>query len=276
VFHNAVDSVLALNSGTATGRQFSPKAAFIFGPWDKTEFYVNLGRGFHSNDARGTTIRIDPKNPANPATREAPLVASRGLELGARSELVPGLQTSLALYQLDYDSELLFAGDAGSTADTGRPSRRRGVELSNYYKLAKWLTVDADLAYARTRYRDTDPAGQFIPGSVEGVASLALTVENLGPWFGAVQLRYFGPRPLIEDNSVRSQATGTVNARIGYTISPSLRLSMEIYNLTDRRDSAIDYYYQSRLAGEPAEGRMDIHFHPIESRSVRLNLVANF
>jgi outer membrane receptor protein involved in Fe transport len=276
VFHNAVDSVLTLNSGTATGRQFSPKAAFIFGPWDKTEFYVNLGRGFHSNDARGTTIRVDPKNPASPATRESPLVASRGLELGARSELVPGLQTSLALYQLDYDSELLFAGDAGSTADTGRPSRRRGVELSNYYKLAKWLTVDADLAYARTRYRDTDPAGQFIPGSVEGVASLALTVDNLGPWFGAVQLRYFGPRPLIEDNSVRSQATGTVNARIGYKISPSLRLSMEIYNLTDRRDSAIDYYYQSRLAGEPPEGKMDIHFHPIESRSVRLNLVANF
>jgi len=276
VFHNDVASWLGINSGTATGRQFSPKAAFIFGPWKKTEFYVNLGRGFHSNDARGTTIRVDPKNPGTPATREAPLVASRGLELGARSELVRGLQTSLALYQLDYDSELLFAGDAGSTADTGRPSRRRGVELSNYYKLASWLTVDADLAYARTRYRDAGPAGRFIPGSIEGVGSLALTVDHIGPWFGALQLRYFGPRPLIEDNSVRSLATGTVNARIGYKFSPTLRLALEVYNLSDRRDAAIDYYYASRLPGEPAGGRADIHFHPIESRSVRLNLVANF
>jgi outer membrane receptor protein involved in Fe transport len=275
-FHNDVDSQLAINSGTATGRQFSPKAAFIFGPWDKTEFYVNLGRGFHSNDARGTTIRVDPKNPDTPATRERPLVASKGLELGARSELVRGLQTSLALFQLDYDSELLFAGDAGSTADTGRPSRRRGVELSNYYKLASWLTVDADLAYARTRYRDTDPAGQFIPGSIEGVGSLAVTVDNVGPWFGALQLRYFGPRPLIEDDSVRSKATGTLNGRIGYKFSPKLRLSVEVYNLTDRTDSAIDYYYQSRLPGEGAEGAPDVHFHPIESRSVRVNLVANF
>jgi outer membrane receptor protein involved in Fe transport len=275
-FHNDVDSQLAINSGTATGRQFSPKAAFIFGPWDRTEFYVNLGRGFHSNDARGTTIRVDPKNPDTAATRERPLVASKGLELGARSELVRGLQTSLALFQLDYDSELLFAGDAGSTADTGRPSRRRGVELSNYYKLASWLTVDADLAYARTRYRDTDPAGQFIPGSIEGVGSLAITVDNVGPWFGALQLRYFGPRPLIEDDSVRSKATGTLNGRIGYKFSPKLRLSVEVYNLTDRRDSAIDYYYQSRLPGEGAEGAMDVHFHPIESRSVRVNLVANF
>jgi outer membrane receptor protein involved in Fe transport len=276
VFHNDVDSQLAINSGTATGRQFSPKAAFIFGPWDKTELYVNLGRGFHSNDARGTTIRVDPKNPDAAATRERPLVASKGLELGARSEFVRGLQTSLALFQLDYDSELLFAGDAGSTADTGRPSRRRGVELSNYYKLASWLTVDADLAYARTRYRDADPAGQFIPGSIEGVGSLAVTVDNVGPWFGALQLRYFGPRPLIEDDSVRSKATGTLNGRIGYKFSPKLRLSVEVYNLTDRRDSAIDYYYQSRLPGEGAEGAMDVHFHPIESRSVRVNLVANF
>jgi outer membrane receptor protein involved in Fe transport len=275
-FHNDVDSALPVNSGVATGRQFSPKAAFIFGPWDKTELYVNLGRGFHSNDARGTTIRVDPKNPGTAATREAPLVASKGLELGVRSELVRGLQTSLALYQLDYDSELLFAGDAGSTADTGRPSRRRGFELSNYYKLASWLTVDADIAYARTRYRDADPGGQFIPGSIEGVGSLALTVDNVGPWFGALQLRYFGPRPLIEDDSVRSKATGTLNGRLGYKISPSLRLAVEVYNLTDRRDAAIDYYYQSRLPGEGPDGRMDVHFHPIESRSVRVNLVANF
>ena len=81
-FHNDVTSWLPVNSGTATGRQFSPKAAFIFGPWDKTEFYVNLGRGFHSNDARGTTIRVDPKNPDTAATTERALVASKGLELG--------------------------------------------------------------------------------------------------------------------------------------------------------------------------------------------------
>jgi outer membrane receptor protein involved in Fe transport len=275
-YHNDVDSQLAINSGTASSAQASPKLSLVFGPWAKTEYYVNLGRGFHSNDARGTTIRVDPKNPDNPAVREAPIVPARGMELGVRSELVPGLQTSLALYRLDYDSELLFAGDAGSTADTGRPSRRTGVELSSYYRLASWLTVDGDVAYARTRYRDIDPAGQYIPGSIEGVASLALTVDHVGPWFGALQLRYFGPRPLIEDNSVRSQATGTVNGRIGYKFSPRLRLTLEAYNLTNRRDSAIDYAYVSRLPGEPAEGKFDVHFHPIESRSLRLNLVANF
>jgi hypothetical protein len=265
-----------VNSGTASDRRAQPKLSLIFGPWAKTEYYFNIGRGFHSNDARGTTISVDPKNPAVAATREAPLVSSKGVEVGLRTEVIPGLQTSLSVYRLDFDSELLFQGDAGSTADTGRPSRRVGFELSNYYKPLKWLTVDADIAFARARYRNLDPVGDRIPGSIEGVASLALAVDNLGPYFGALQLRYFGPRPLLEDNSVRSSKTATLNGRIGYKISPKMRVELEGFNLTNRTDAAIDYGYVSRLPGEPAGGVFDKHFHPIESRSFRATLLANF
>ena len=108
-----------------------------------------------------------------------------------------------------------------------------------------------------------------------GVASLALAVDKVGPYFGALQLRYFGPRPLTEDNSVRSQSTATLNGRIGYKFSPKLKIELEGFNLTDRKDSAIDYYYASQLKGEGAAVD-DIHFHPIESRSFRLTLTANF
>lgn len=177
---------------------------------------------------------------------------------------------------MDFDSELLFAGDVGSTADTGRPSRRLGFEFSNYYKPTDWMTIDADIAYARARYRDSDPVGNRIPGSIEGVASLAMSIDHLGPYYGGLQLRYFGPRPLLEDDSVRSRSTATLNGRIGYKITPKVTVNLEGYNLTNRKDSAIDYYYTSRLPGEPAGGVNDIHFHPIESRSFRINLIANF
>ena len=273
-----VVSNLAANSNKVTDHRASPKLSLIFGPWSKTELYLNAGRGFHSNDARGATISVDPKNPDTPATRESALVGSRGLEVGVRSEIVPGLQSSFSVYRLDFDSELLFQGDAGTTADTGRPSRRVGFEFSNYYKPTKWLTIDADVAFARARYRDVDPVGNRIPGSIEGVASLALAVDNLGPYFGGLQLRYFGPRPLIEDNSTRSKKTMTLNGRIGYKFSPKLRIELEGYNLTDRKDAAIDYYYASRLPNEPDDGigTADKHFHPIESRSFRMTLIANF
>jgi hypothetical protein len=110
---------------------------------------------------------------------------------------------------------------------------------------------------------------------VEGVASVALAVDNLGPWFGALQLRYFGPRPLIEDNSVRSKGTATLNGRVGYKISAKTKIEFEGFNLANRKASAVDYFYESRLAGEAAPVA-DIHFHPIESRSFRLTLSHNF
>ena len=261
------------NSGKAHDSIASPKLSLIFGPWSKTEYYFNAGTGFHSNDARGTTITVDPKSGAL-VDKVTPLVRSKGLEVGVRTEIIPGLQSSLSLYRLDFDSELIFVGDAGTT-EAGRPSRRLGFEFNNYYKPTKWLTIDADVAFAQARFRNPDPAGNRIPGAVEGVASVALAVDHVGPYFGALQLRYFGPRPLIEDNSVRSRPTATLNGRVGYKIGPKMRVQLEVFNLTNQRASAIDYFYQSRLASEPAPVG-DIHFHPIESRSVRLTLTANF
>ena len=261
------------NSGTASGTKTSPKLNLIFGPWNKTEVYASVGYGFHSNDARGTTLTQDSKT-GLPADRVQPLVRAKGVELGVRTEAIAGLQSALSVYQLDFDSELTFAGDAGTT-EADRPSRRVGFELSNYYKVTRWLTVDADVSFARARFRGADPAGNRIPGAVEGVASLALAVDNLGPYFGALQLRFFGPRPLIEDNSVRSSSTATLNGRIGYKFNPKVKLELEAFNLTNRKNSAIDYYYESRLQGEAAPVA-DIHFHPIEPRSLRLTLVANF
>ena len=132
------------------------------------------------------------------------------------------------------------------------------------------------MAYARARFRDFDPVGEHIPGSVEGVASFALAVDNVGPYFGALQFRYFGPRPLIEDNSVRSKPTAIFNGRIGYKFNRDVRVELEGFNLANNQASAIDYYYTSRLPGEPAAGVNDVHFHPIESRSFRVSLTANF
>ncbi|MYM24307.1 TonB-dependent receptor [Duganella sp. FT135W] len=268
-----VQSDLAANSGKANDHLVSPSVSLIYGPWQTAEVYANFGSGFHSNDARGTTITIDPKT-GLAANKVTPLVRSRGMELGARTAWLPGLQTSLSLYRLDFDSELVYIGDAGAT-EAGPPSRRYGVEFSNYYKPLKWLSVDLDLAYARARSRGYEEEGSYIPGAIEGTGQLAVTVDDGGPYSASLKLRYFGPRPLIEDNSVRSKASMTLNGRFGWKIRKNLSLELEAFNITNRRDSAIDYYYESQLKGEAA-AVADIHFHPIESRSLRATLVKNF
>lgn len=274
------------NSGVEDDSMVNPKLSLIFGPWAKTEYYLSAGGGFHSNDARGTTITVDPAATdelgANlPAEPVPGLVRSKGYEIGLRSALIPHLQSSLALFLLDFDSELVFLGDAGTT-EAGRASRRIGVEFANFYTPTDWLTIDADIAYARARFRD-DPEwiGDRIPGAVEGVAKIAASVDNLGPWFGSTELRYFGPRALIEDNSARSSSSTTVNARVGYKLRKDLRVAVEVFNLFDSELNAIDYFYPSRLREKlddpsTAEGVPDFHFHPIEPRSLRFTVQLNF
>ncbi|HEY6896660.1 MAG TPA: TonB-dependent receptor [Rhodocyclaceae bacterium] len=276
-----VDSDRPQNSGSVAAHLWSPKLALVFGPWQRTEFYADYGFGFHSNDARGALTRLNPDprdlgflSAVAPVT---PLVRSRGAELGARSAPLPGLQLTAALWQLEIGSELLFTGDAGTT-EPSRPSRRNGIELSAYWALLRGLTLDGDLSLSRSRYTQDDPLGNYIPGSVERVASLGVDYVpggEHGPWSFGLRLRHFGARPLIEDDSVRSKPSTLVNVQAGYQLGRDVKLRLDVLNLFDHKVSDIDYYYASQLKGEAAAVN-DIHTHPAEPRTLRFSVRLSF
>jgi outer membrane receptor protein involved in Fe transport len=272
VYWTDVASNLVVNSGKESDAILSPKLGLVLGPWAGTELYMNAGTGFHSNDARGTTTTIDPVS-GDPAEKTPFLVRSEGAEIGLRSQPWRGFLSTLSLFVLDFDSEIVFIGDAGNT-EASRPSRRIGAEFTIDAKLTPWLTLDFDAAYTQARFKEDDPTapGRRIPGAVEGVISAGLSFHGVfGGWFGGAKVRYFGPRPLIEDNSVRSESTTTVSARLGYKFDNGLIVRLDAFNLFDAKASQIDYYYASRLPGEPAGGVEDLHFHPLEPRSFRLS-----
>jgi outer membrane receptor protein involved in Fe transport len=269
-----VASDLAANSGRETDSTLSPKLSVVFGPWQETEIFVNLGKGFHSNDARGTTIRVDPVDGVTPAGRVDPLVDAFGMDVGMRTAIVPNTQLSVSLWALELDSELLFVGDAGLT-EASRASKRHGVQVGAIWNPLSWLIVDADLAWSRARFDERDPAGDRIPGAVEAVASVGLAVDHPSGWFGGARFRHFGAAPLIEDGTVESQPTTLFNVEAGYRISETLKLSAAVFNLFDSDDNDITYLYESQLAGEAAPVQ-DIHFHPVEPRTVRVTLTTTF
>ncbi len=279
-----VNSNLPANSGTRDAAIVSPKGSLIFGPWAKTEYYLSGGLGFHSNDARGVTQRVDPKT-GDPVESADPLVRTKGAEIGVRTTIVKGLQSTLALWWLDIDSELVFTGDAGTTEASG-PSRRYGVEWANYYTPTKWLDLDADFSFSHARFRETvygdGVQGTHIPGAIDSAIAAGITFHQPGErgFFGTLRLRFFGPRPLIEDDSVRSSSTSLLSTKVGYNFNKNWTLSVEGFNLLDNKNHDIDYYYSSRLknevAGPDGGGYNDIHFKSVEPVSARAALTFRF
>jgi TonB dependent receptor/TonB-dependent Receptor Plug Domain len=254
-----------VNSGTETAGIFSPKAGLVFGPWAQTELYANAGLGFHSNDARGVTDPVDPATP---------LVQAKNAELGLRTAALPGLVSTISVWALELDSELVFVGDEGTT-EAGAPSRRHGIEFANYYQAAPWLALDADLAFTQARFRDV-PSGQaYIPNSVDRVLTAGAALDLPGGWSSSLRVRYFGSQPLIEDNSVRAPSTLTYNARFGWR-GGGWELALDVLNLFDRTNNDIAYYsdgYRTTPTGPLETGLV---LHPAEPRTVRLSATRRF
>jgi outer membrane receptor protein involved in Fe transport len=178
----------------------------------------------------------------------------------------------------------VFSGDEGTT-QASRPSARRGVEFANYYSPNRWLVFDADASWSRSRFSAGDQAargaivqsgGEYVPEAVGTVVSAGATVDGFRRAFGSLRWRYFGPRPLIEDGSVRSKSTSLVNLQGGYRIRRGLRVALDVFNVLNTAASDVDYFYTSRLPGEPLNGIADIHTHPTLPRTARVNVIVGF
>lgn len=256
--------------GDDSDQLLSPKLSLRFGPWQDTEYFVNYGKGFHSNDARGVV-----------ADSEAvPLLAeSEGAEVGLRTAIIPEVQLSFALFALDLESELVFVGDDGTTEPRGA-TRRSGWELGAFYQPVDWLIIDADVTESRSRFKDESlGADKYVPDAVERVMSLGVSMDFPDGWYAGVRWRYLGARPLLEDNSVRTDATSIVNMNGGYHFTNGLSLGWALINVFDSEDDDIRYLYESLTAAERDAASapvLDTHFHPVEPRTLRLTAAYQF
>jgi outer membrane receptor protein involved in Fe transport len=267
VERNINDVDLRDNSGQSDDDKLALKGSLIYTFSEQWESYASAGQGLHSNDARGTTTAVDPADGGAVAPVD-PLVGSLGYEVGLRGFWSERLNTSIALWALKLDSELLFVGDAGNT-EASRESERQGVEVTGYYRLTEQWGLDMEYAYTDSQFTDSAPEGDEIPGAIEQVVQTGISAQFTDGWFGSLRLRYFGERPLLEDGSVTSDDATVLNLRAGYR-TPQWSVKVDVLNLLDSNDHDIDYFYASRLPGEPSGGVEDIHYHILEPRTVRV------
>lgn len=281
--------------GSVTGNKraslFSPKLGVVLGPWAGTTFFLNVGDGYHSNDARGVTRSAQSPDQA-PVT---PLTRATGAEVGVAARWVPNLQTRLDIFQLKLESELVFDGDAGVTAPSGATTRR-GIEWSNTYHVNSWLAAELNAAFTRARFDGDAPAddlgcadasplhsctqpigivGRYIPNSPTNVIDAGLTAQRESGWFGALRARHFGESPLVEDNSVKSPAYTTVDAQIGFRRGRQWMAALDIFNIANVKWNDVEYEYVSRLKNE-ASPVADSVVHPGVPRTLRARFQYRF
>ena len=277
-------------SGNKRASIFSPKLGLILGPWAQTTYFINIGDGYHSNDARGVT-RSGQNPEQSPVT---PLTRATGGEVGVATKIVPQLDTRLDVFELKLKSELVFDGDAGVTSPSGA-SIRNGIEWGNTYRFNDWLSAELNTAFTRARFDRNSAAddlgcaaaaqsnpcavpigivGRYIPNSPTNVSDLGLTAQRDSGWFGALRARHFGESPLVEDNSAKSPAYTTVDAQIGFRAAKWLA-AIDVFNIADVRWNDIEYYYVSRLRNEAAPVA-DYVVHPGVPRTVRAHVQYQF
>jgi opacity protein-like surface antigen/outer membrane receptor protein involved in Fe transport len=310
-FAASVNSMLQpANSGNPNAALPSPKFTSVFGPFYKTEFFLGAGLGYHSNDARGVVTSQVPGDPSTPQSGTPFLVRSAGAEVGARTKIVPGLDSSISLFALRQNSELFFDGDTGTTVP-GPPSLRTGIEITNNYQPVSWVRFDADLALTRARFIGPDTAqqelfdslagfpqaqignapGSFIPEAPWMVASAGITLGEKTGWFSTLRWRYISSRPLTEDGVFQSPPVNTINGRVGYQFTNGWRIQLDALNLLNSSSYNASYAYGALLqsdalfakcfpsSGTPTvpaavcqNGFMDYSIHPLDSLAVRLTL----
>jgi outer membrane cobalamin receptor len=276
------------NSGTSASFLPSPKLSLIFGPWARTEIYVSGGFSYHSNDGRGATQTVQPVSADNPypgtPTEKIPgLIQTKGAEIGVRVLAVPHLQSTVSLWYLHSDSELLQDGDTGGTVASKEPSNRYGVEWANYFTPTRHLAFDFDMAYSIARFTSVDaddaspgsPGGTRVPEAVGLVIASGVTLHDWNGFSASLRLRYFGPRDLTSDGIYRSRETLLLNAGASYQINRTWRISVQVLNLLNRRDHDIDYAYESRVTPTAAPVFQDV-YHPVEPIQARVALTARF
>jgi hypothetical protein len=305
----STESVNAANSGSASKFLPSPKASLIFGPWAKTEFYLQGGFGFHSNDGRGATQQVEPVSPDNPYhgtldTKIPPLVQTKGGEIGVRTVAVTHLQSTLALWYLRSNSELLQDGDTGGTSASEQSSNRYGLEWANYYTPTEHLAVDFDISDSRAQFTQIDPddatqyvtnrsitingnpvgsfyaqqsdrGGKLVPEAVRVVISSGITLHDYKGFSSSLRLRYFGPRDLTSDGLYQSRQTVLLNGEVGYQLFKKWHVTAEFLNMLDGKDADIDYAYVYQIAPTAAPGFGRVN-HPTEPFQARFSIGRSF
>ena len=230
-------------SGAASKSMINPKMNWIFTPFTdndiarQTNLFVNMGGGFHSNDARVVV-------------QDAAKALARywSGELGVRTKLLNKVDFSMSVWNSYLSSELVFVGDEGTFEPSGA-SRRRGIESEVRYDILPWLSLDSDISYTWAKFVNGDKvrlAPRFLTFT-------GLTARHDSGLQARLQMRHIGRRYGIEDGSILTPTSTIFDLFLKYTWK-RYDFFMQFQNLANVKWRSAEHVFESRTPNELAAG----------------------
>lgn len=248
------DSLRSNYSGYNYQTLFSPKLNIIYMISDRLQFFLNSGKGFHSNDAR--SVVQEKKNHQLPQTW--------GAEVGSIIHIGKQIACSGAVWWMDSENELVYVGDDGNTENKGS-SRRMGIDASIRYRLYSWLFADVDFTLSKNNFTEnifgkTQATDYNIPLAPVITSAGGFTVDLKSGMEASIRYRYMADRPANESNTIIAHGYTIFDASINYKIK-HFKIGLVVENLLDTKWNEAQFDTESKL---PLENKAvdELHFTP--------------
>ncbi len=248
---------------------FLPKINLNYSLSNRYKIFFNIGKGFHSNDAR--SVVQDKVNHTLPAAWGSEL----GLSLRPNSKLL----LNIAFWTLNLDNELVFIGDEGTTENNGA-SRRFGIDMSARLKLSEQFSANIDVNLSKSVLVEK-PFGKrlkkdyLIPLAPRTTATGGLVYRSLFGLESSLQVRHISARPANESNTVIAKGYTIFDFNVNYFYKKN-KISLSVENLFNTTWNEAQFDTESYLPNFDKTPVSELHFTPGSPLALKIGYMRNF
>lgn len=242
--------VLPYQTKSGSQAKWSPKLNFSYQQNDQLNWYLKLGKGFHSNDTR-VVLEQNSKDK---------LPNSYGADIGVTWKPYSRILFNSAFWLLNLEQEFVYVGDAGIVEPSGK-SKRKGFDLGLRYQLQDQLFFNADFTKTIAKSSEEPKGADYIPLAPKTTFVAGLSWIQKQGFSGAISSRYLGDRPANEDYSIVAKGYFITDINLSYSFSSGIETGCIVQNVFNTAWNETQFATESRLRTEP-ESVTEIHFTP--------------
>ena len=247
---------------------FSPKAALIYKPFEKTTLRTSIGKAFRPPTVYDLyytyTSSLGVTYEANKDLKPETTVS---WDIGAEQELWKGAKVKATYFENNM-KDLIYTKTISPTynerINVGK-AKSEGIELEAEQRFEKWLRIFVNFAYTKSKIKENEAkpetVGKQLTDLPERIFNVGAEMEK-GPFSASITGRYVSKRYSTDENKdTVNHVQGSydpffkADAKISYKITKFATLSLSVDNIFDE-----DHFYYYKAPGRSWFSELTLRF----------------